>query len=176
MVLEIIIGPRGLWTHAGGPVQIQVFFNDPTVSILIIAAAAFASWIGVFGWVSRRFERQADTFAVLHIASETVDTDDDNTTPNSPRVITPEAINVMTQALQQVADLNHTPATRRSWRHGSIAWRQAYLRDLQGMSIGPLPIDRQVSAIKFATGATVIALINLQWWSVGWLDGLLAWL
>ena len=54
----------------------------------------------------------------------------------------------MIDALQHVADLNHILIEKHSWRHGSIAWRQRYLRSLVGRSVGQLPIDRQMRWIN----------------------------
>ena len=97
-----------------------------------------------FGWVSRRFERQADAFAVRHMAEgEHVDAD---------------AVGVMTRALERVATLNHVPVARRSWRHGSIAWRQDYLHSLVGTSVDVSPIDRTVTRIKAAALAALTLL------------------
>lgn len=103
-------------------------------------------WIMGFGWVSRRFERQADAFAVRHMAEgEHVDAD---------------AVGVMTRALERVATLNHVPVARRSWRHGSIAWRQDYLHSLVGTSVDVSPIDRTVTRIK-AAALAVLTLLSV---------------
>jgi STE24 endopeptidase len=132
---------------------------------LLGSAAAVVCWLFVFGWISRRFERQADTFAVQHLARQQAGAPADAVS-NPPAGAEPAAaagtIDVqstaaMVLALQAVADLNHIPANRRSWRHGSIAWRQSYLRTLIGRRIDDVPIDKQVLAIKVA-GA-----IGLAW-------------
>ena len=62
----------------------------------------------------------------------------------------------MIEALQQVAELNHVPARKRSWRHGSIAWRQRNLRALVGLPVEDLPIDRQMQWIKAAALALLV--------------------
>ena len=59
------------------------------------------------------------------------------------------------QAWPAIARLHAAPLTRHSWRHGSIAWRSAYLASLIGRDASTLPIDRQVKWIKLAA---VIAL------------------
>ena len=147
----------------------QTLANHPDAANLLAAVGALASWITVFGWVSRRFERQADTFAVQHMhthrgqrvvmspAGDTIDT---------------WSVNVMATSLQQVADLNHVSVTHRSWRHGSIAWRQAYLRSLLGTRVDRQPIDQQVLWIKLASAATVVAIATTRWICPTWLDTL----
>jgi len=155
-------------------------------------------WFYIFGWVSRRFERQADTFAAQHLAREWheahptgIDHELASATTIAPLPPTTEMIaalergespqsaalpaqasaSVLTHpgtfpraatesmagALQSVADLNYIPTQRPSWRHGSIAWRQRYLRSLPGTPIEGTSIDHQVKRIKW--GGVVIILI-----------------
>jgi STE24 endopeptidase len=134
----------------------------------VIALAAIGSWVAVFGWVSRRFERQADVFAVQHLSRQYGGQD----APAHPPLVLGVAVGIMSSALQLVADLNHISPTRRSWRHGSIAWRQAYLHTLRGRPLDALPIDRQVRWIKIATAAALIGLAVLDYWFSPWLDSL----
>jgi Zn-dependent protease with chaperone function len=97
---------------------------------MIVAALA------AFGWISRRFERQADTYAVQLLSARAGRTD-----------ASPEAVDAMVGALGSIAFLNHVPKERSSWRHGSIRWRQDYLRALAGRPHGALAIDRIVRAL-----------------------------
>jgi STE24 endopeptidase len=128
--------------------------NDPELAIGVIACCGAACWLLTFGWVSRRFERQADTFAVQHLVQQRTTTDDPSN-PSAPRIVDAQAVGTMVLALEQVSCFNHMATTRRSWRHGSIAWRQAYLNALIGLDAKRLPIDRQIFWIKCA-GATVL--------------------
>lgn len=170
------------------PDPIIEVMQNPNMAMISGVIVSMACWFFVFGWVSRRFERQADTFAVQHMAREWHQTDEVEATPimvtpavtpaagsdawvtalsegripegvgeleaehldlNSERIPVASA-NVMIGALQAVADLNCIPTARPSWRHGSIQWRQDYLRDIAGKSIEDTDIDRQVLWIKFA--------------------------
>ena len=45
---------------------------------------------------------------------------------------------------------------RRSWRHGSIAWRQAYLLTLIGRPLDALPIDRLIRRTKVAVAVILL--------------------
>jgi hypothetical protein len=65
----------------------------------------------------------------------------------------------MTGALSLVAFLNHVPVERRSWRHGSIAWRQAYLRSLSGQPHGRLAIDALVRTLCVLALVAVLAML-----------------
>ncbi len=142
---------------------------------IVALIAALATWLALFGWVSRRFERQADTFAVEHMANQTPPEPPE--TPNTPpTTITVPPLAVMISALQRVADLNCVPITRQSWRHGSIAWRQAYLRSLADKPTNGLTIHRHIRLIKIATAITAALLTagaTLDW---QWLQSNAMWL
>ncbi len=124
--------------------------------MMLLAAPGLLLWAGWFGWVSRRVERQADTFAVQHLAS----TGSTQHEPG-PVCVTQEAVSAMVAALQQVAHLNHLRPTRRNWRHGSIAWRQHYLKTLVGKPIDALPIDRHMKLINLSSLALLVVVL---WW------------
>jgi STE24 endopeptidase len=129
--------------------------DDPHTWVVLALGPAVAAWAAGFGWVSRRFERQADTFAVQHLVRE-------QATPQRDAadriVVDPASALVMIQALQAVADLNHIQPSRRSWRHGSIAWRQDYLRSIVGLPVDRLPIDRTVRRINTVSLVLVAAM------------------
>lgn len=107
-----------------------------TVGVLIVLAS-------VFGYVSRRFEWQADAFAARHLSIELTDRG-----IAQPGIISANAVSIMIDALQSVADLNGILPTQFSFRHGSIHTRQHHLRQLVGLPIDRLPIDRTASRLK----------------------------
>ena len=79
-------------------------------------------WFGMLGWLSRRFERQADVFGALHGAA---------LVPNAPDVVVPPVpapvpagTAAMIGALQRVAGEG---GAKFSHRHGSIDDRTTYL-------------------------------------------------
>jgi Zn-dependent protease with chaperone function len=107
-----------------------------------------------FGFVSRRFEWQADAFAVQHLSGHR---------PRRPGpagvVVTPEAVRAMSGALEAVAVLNHIPRERFGWRHGSIAARQRRLERLVGRRADRLRADREALVVKLVTGAALAAVV-----------------
>ncbi|MCB9848890.1 MAG: M48 family metalloprotease [Phycisphaeraceae bacterium] len=131
---------------------------DPLTSILEVATLLIAVIAGLltFGFVSRRFERQADAFAVQHISGLTRRND-----PGAGLVCQPDAADAMAGALASVADLNHIPSRRWTWRHGSIAGRQHAIGILIGQPVEALPIDTVCRAIKrwLIAGFVVMALL-----------------
>ncbi len=142
----------------GDPGAVLAWLARPQVVLGLAVTAAVLSWIAVFGWVSRRIERQADTFAVQHLAGERPEPARDAA---GHLLVDAESVQTMVAALQAVADLNHIPPGRRSWRHGSIAWRQRYLRTLVGQRVDRLSIDRQMGWIKLASAAALIIVAGV---------------
>jgi len=129
----------------------------------------FGLWAIAFGWVSRRFERQADTFAVRHLSRHYpkppgVGADDGEMPGRDVDHITAEAVEIFCEALTRVAALSHQPLDRPSWRHGSIAWRIAYLRSLVGQPIHRCAIDRLIRGVNLAS-ALLIAL-SILWYQM----------
>jgi Zn-dependent protease with chaperone function len=129
----------------------------------------------IFGWVCRRFERQADTFAVQHLACDSsaaaisTATGDATVNPTHTDVptepsVTPQAALALCSALELISELNNVDPERPSWRHGSIAWRQRYLMSLIGRPANRLPIDRLVRRLKVAAALLVIGGVTLETW------------
>lgn len=117
-------------------------------------------WALAFGWISRRFERQADVFAVQHMARKQAEAAGETDPRAAP--ITPEAVHTVSEALRQVATLNNQPLARRSWRHGSIAWRIEHLQSLTGRRIDRCRIDRTVRLIRFAALGLIAAVVAIE--------------
>ncbi|MEQ9617324.1 MAG: M48 family metallopeptidase [Phycisphaerales bacterium] len=126
-----------------------------SVSMLATESAAIAwslfAGILVFGFVSRRFERQADAFAVRMLAEEDRELSGEVA---GPVVLDTTQPRVMIDALSRVASLNHIPRSQFMWRHGSILSRQRALASLAGHRTDALPIDRSSRRLK---GAIVLA-------------------
>ncbi|MCK4872164.1 MAG: M48 family metalloprotease [Phycisphaerales bacterium] len=137
------------------PSELTDLMTEP-VREVGVTAAAFIVGLLAFGYVSRRFERQADTFAVQHLSQSP-----EGAAGDEPAVVTGEAVATMAGALGLVATLNHIPPDRRSWRHGSIRWRQRYLRSIVGLRCDKLRIDRQILIFKIIAGVGVLVLVAL---------------
>jgi len=125
-----------------------------TSTVFLIAGAVC---IAVFGFVSRRFELQADAFATQHLSGFRP-----GRTPHAdaPR-IAPDAAASMMGALSAVAHLNHSDPRRFTMRHGSIRWRQSHLSRLVGLPADALPIDRTVRVVKWVILIGVVAMVGM---------------
>ena len=132
---------------------------------LTLALIAAAAALMCFGWISRRFERQADVFAVQHLSGMS------RGGSNADLRVEESAVETMAAALTSVAELNAIDANRWAWRHGSIAQRRRYLRSLVGQPLTKLAADRQVRWIKAASASW---LLFLAAWaaaeSLGWIS------
>jgi len=120
----------------------QVVLNEnivtPSWSEYIQVGASFLIGMCIFGWISRRFERQADTFAVQHLSGMTRASKHDIH-------ITPEAIAAMSGALSGISG---------TVCHCGTCTNQA----------GKIAIDRTIRFIQVATVIGIIGcLIILQY-------------
>lgn len=140
-----------------GPMGFDLY--NPDHRMLAATLPSFVVTIFIFGWVSRRIERQADVFAARHLATNS---DEKQYNAQAHQVFDDAAVQTMVHALQRVSELNHAPTHRKSWRHGSIAWRQEHLRSLVGQPINNTPVDRTLTRVKLITlvGLVVTVVLN----------------
>jgi STE24 endopeptidase len=110
---------------------------DPDLATNVIGVGLFFL---VFGFLSRRFERQADVYAARTIekhSDENLERGGDRFAtptsggrPNGPGRVGQYGAAVFTSALYRVAVVNNIPIAARNFSHGSIATRMKYLKDL----------------------------------------------
>jgi STE24 endopeptidase len=122
-----------------------------------VAAAVLAAVVVALGFISRRYEWQADAFAVQRLSAA-----------GGASSITDAAAAAMVNALQSVADEAHVPVDRRSFRHGSIRLRQRKILALIGQPLTRRGVasDRVARRIKAVTvGLLVVTVIaaGLDW-------------
>lgn len=131
---------------------------------LVGVASSVLGAVLTLGFVSRRFELQADAFAVADLSRnpEPVVTEEFGVSPSvASDAVTTESVAAMNAALGAVSELNGVPRHRFTWRHGTIAWRQEHLESLVGTRLDSLPIDRVVRWIKRATLLGVVLAVGL---------------
>jgi STE24 endopeptidase len=143
-----------LWPIDGG--WSDGWAEQLTVAPILLAAVGL--WALVFGFISRRFERQADTFAVQYLSQRQATAGSDE-----KRRISSDAVHQMIGALHNVAHLNHLPVRKRSWRHGSIEWRINYLQTLVGRRIDGCPIDQKLRMIRWGCAGLLAAVVFSGW-------------
>lgn len=139
-----------------------------TVMVLLTAGLYF---LVVFGHVSRRFERQADVFGCRAVSCDQVecpphhDLDHQGGRISSAAGLCPVGIRIFANALTNVATLNGMGFQSRSWRHGSIARRIAFLEGLEGKPEAVTRFQAGVSRLRVVVAlglisAVLIALVS----------------
>ncbi len=117
---------------------------------LVGLAILLALWLFGFGWISRRFERQADLFGVRCVTPDVrqcLNRCPVHGQPPSAGVCV-TAANLFGRTLSKIAGLNGIPRSAPSWRHGSIESR-CRLIELFAADIGAVQrFDRQLVLLK----------------------------
>jgi STE24 endopeptidase len=132
----------------------------PAVGAVLI----FGGWFMLFGFVSRRFERQADVFSALSRQEQPADVTPKQADLMTMTRLSPEAANITAGALERIAMLNGIATEARSWRHSSIASRAAFLRELAGKDGALRDFTRRVKYLKRAILlAAVLAAVGGTW-------------
>lgn len=135
-------------------------------SALLVLGVYF---VVVFGYLSRRFERQADVFGCRAVSCGRdscpphADLNASNTSVAAPEHLCPVGIQIFAGALSGVAHLNGLSFSAPSWRHGSIARRIEFLK---GLGERPGAVRRFQSRVRWLrlglglalTAATVLAI------------------
>jgi Zn-dependent protease with chaperone function len=147
------------WELGGDP---DVTMRDLGRIDLAVTGVVLAGVLLGFGWVSRRFERQADAFAAASMSGleDTGRTGFDQ----RGREVTRVGVEAMATALSAVSAANGVSARRFTWRHGSIESRRRHLRTLVGVDRGAMPIDRIVRAIEVVSVLVVLGG-GVWWWA-----------
>lgn len=130
---------------------------------LVLLTGAGAAFLLLFGYVSRRFERQADVFAARTMQNEAPA---GSTEPARPAGagrshVGTYGAQLVGSALHRVAAINHIPVAARSWCHGSIRSRMDYLAHLSQHPQRTWAFDRLMNRLYLTM---ILALIfSLAW-------------
>lgn len=153
----------------------QIGGDSVWVVRVVGVAATVAFWGLGFGWVSRRFEREADTYGAQCVTPDadgchqpcSVHPENGPERKGTHRVCTTGAA-IFASALDRVAVLNGIPHEERSWRHSSIGSRIRFLTSLSGDPTRAERFHRLVHRIR--RGLVAAALIgsagSVYYWSV----------
>ncbi|MFN4243982.1 MAG: M48 family metallopeptidase [Tepidisphaerales bacterium] len=155
-----------------------------------VAMAALAATVLGFGYLSRRFENQADAYAAravgghtdadellaafpplgaVHAVSENVAVAEllqpvelaDDTAHPLDRPVTPDGSAAFIRALSRVAWLNNIAPHARNFTHGSIASRMARLSKLAATPQATDAFDRHMTRIRYLLAALLVAAAGL---------------
>src|SRR5262249_53990952 len=144
--------------------------------VALLVALGLYFWL-VFGHVSRRFERQADVFGSKVVSCDLqdcpphTDLDTDGSPPpvrGRKPSLCPVGIRIFADALMNVARSNGMDQSGRSWRHGSIATRVAFLEGLESHPEREQNFQRGVFRLQVGLGvvlvlATLLSVASQTW-------------
>jgi len=138
-----------------------------------IAVILGTLWFLIFGWVSRRFERQADVHAAKSIAWQSpvaVEEGQNNISLQENSCVQNNTLDyygasVTAHALERIAMLNGMSIHTKSWRHSSIASRMDFLRNLASR---PGLLKRFENILRWIKIVIVISVLTsfAAWWLV----------
>jgi len=116
----------------------ELFFTERSSSLLLVrltlALAGIVSFWVLFGFFSRKLERQADVFACRSTSCGRPDCSARDlhdlqlfTSRPLPRLICLTSIKTLVSSLEKLAQLNGVGRNAPSWQHSSVARRTAFL-------------------------------------------------
>jgi STE24 endopeptidase len=145
-------------------------FSEVAQGLALLGVLGLYFWV-VFGQLSRRFERQADVFGSEVVSCNSADcpphTDRDHDLSSQPvrgggPALCPVGIRTFADALANVARCNGLDQNGRSWRHGSIAQRIAFLEGLKGQPERERRFQRSVQRLRVGLGVVLVLAILLS--------------
>ncbi|HEV7300891.1 MAG TPA: M48 family metallopeptidase [Tepidisphaeraceae bacterium] len=147
------LGP-GEWANAW---LVGRLGNSEWLQLAQVLAGLALFWIS-FGFVSRRFERQADVFAARTIAGA-----EPATAVLPPNTVSPYGATLFASALRRVAVVNNIPLARPEWIHGSIASRMQFVQSLAESPDRTHRFDRQIGLLHVGLVLLLITAATLAW-------------
>ena len=150
--------------------------GSPWVVAIAMQVFLLGSVFLVFGFLSRRCERQADVFGCRAVSCAQSNCPEHSATtelPRGGRGLCRTGIGTFIEALEKVALLNgicrSRPGWSQSWRHSTIARRVDFLRELRDDPQAEAQFQRTVGRVKWGLVwglvAVFIGLAALQWGS-----------
>jgi len=142
---------------------------------VILMALVVALWVVGFGWISRRFEWQADLFGarsvtpppelcdhlcLFHETASLLSPDP----PPEGQPLCATAASLFADALERIAALNGIAVDARSWRHSSIAYRIERLRAYASDPRRAPALERSVWAIQVVLQVGVAVGLAIAVW------------
>ncbi len=132
---------------------------------LALPFASLVAYFGIFfGFLSRRFERQADIFGCRAVSCGRPDCPDNHYPQLASGIspaLCPAGIQVFVQALEKIAILNGAMRDSRSWRHFSIAKRVEFLQQMAARPEVERSFQRVVLLLK---SLLILALLGGAWY------------
>ncbi|MGD1278704.1 MAG: M48 family metallopeptidase [Tepidisphaeraceae bacterium] len=121
-----------------------------SIQWVVLGGGALAIFALVFGYVSRRFEQQADVFAARTIQGL------EQPPTHAAAFVSAQGAAVFCSALQRIAAVNNIPVAAPSWSHGSIYKRMRFLSQLGQDPAKTAHFDRSMFRLYLALSAWLL--------------------
>jgi len=147
------------WFNRGGRMSDNALVLIQGLGLLV----TFAFWMAGFGWLSRRFERQADLFGARCVAPGaaecrlpcSVHVNGAQRSVEKDRVCATGAT-VFASALDSVAALSGIGHDEPSWRHASVGTRIRFLHSAAGDPNRAIGFERRLRQVKLSIMSVAI--------------------
>jgi STE24 endopeptidase len=130
--------------------------DAPWVQVIQVIVGLGLFWAG-FGFVSRRFERQADVFAARTVQSP------EDIFPGTN--VGPFGATLFASALRRVAAINNIPIKRYEWIHGSIDGRMQFVQWLAASPHRTTVFDRLMTRLYLSLSGLILLSGALLWYA-----------
>jgi STE24 endopeptidase len=157
------------WVPAGR----EALAGEIVEAALVLGSLGILFWL-VFGYLSRRFERQADVFGCKVVSCSAAecpphfDLEEADCPAPSEDIRTstpcPVGIRIFADALAKVAGENGIDPSARSWRHGSIASRLRFLQRLAADLDQERRFQLGVRRLRLLLAAVLVLALLAAWW------------
>ena len=166
--------PGGAWPNwlIGGTLASEL------AQALVVLPVIGLYFLFVFGFLSRRFERQADVFGCRAVSCGRADCpphpDLDGAAAAAPAPeasalpLCPVGVRIFINALTSVALLNGMRPSAWSWRHGSILKRITFLETLIGRPEAERQFQTEVRRLRRVVAAALIVAAAALAAAAGW--------
>ncbi|WP_165073979.1 M48 family metallopeptidase [Paludisphaera rhizosphaerae] len=140
--------------------------RDVVEGLTVAVGIGGVFWL-LFGQLSRRFERQADVYGCKAVSCDSEDCPphvDLEALVDDGRPIDrvcPTGVRIFADALATVARQNGIDPETKSWRHGSIASRIAFLQKLAAAPEREAAFQRHVRRVRYGLAAGLLAVIGV---------------
>lgn len=180
-VMLAIAGPGEILAGEMSALHARYEWLSEPLQAAVLLAGAMGVFALLFGFVSRKFERQADVFAARTIQEISAAETAENPVAAQAMLESRAAHTVVLEreqsadyvgrrgaavfcsALERVAAVNNIPVAARSWCHGSIAKRMRFLEFLSRDSRRTAQFDRFMRRLYLVL---VVCLLGLGAWTL----------